>query len=75
MGFNSGFKGLKQKSIKQMGVKMGLAYRHALLDSMEQPSLEGSRFSANPKIFSILWKPKYYTVFTRTHDLPLSQIR
>jgi hypothetical protein len=54
-----------------MGVKKGLACRYALLDFMEQPSLEGSRFSANPKVFPILWNPKFYTVFTRTHDVPL----
>ena len=36
--------------------------------------LEGSRFSANPKIFRILWNSKFYTVFTRTHDVPLSRV-
>jgi hypothetical protein len=66
---------LKQKNIKQVGVKKGLAYRHALLDFMEQSSLEGRRFSGNPQIFRILWNPKFYTVFTRTHDVPLSRVR
>ena len=49
-------------------------YRHAPLDFMEQPSLERSRFSANPNIFHILWTPKFYTVFTRTHHVPLLRV-
>jgi len=55
-----------------MGVKKGLTCRYALLEFMEQPSLEGSRFSANPNIFCVLWNPKFYTVFTRNHDVPLT---
>jgi len=66
----------KKKKHKTNGCKKkGLAYRHDLLDFMEQPSLEASSFSAKPKIFRILWIPKFCTVFTRTQDMPLSRVR
>jgi hypothetical protein len=56
-----------------MGVKEGLAYRRALLDFMEQPTLEGSRFSANPKIFRILWNPNLLTFSQEPTTYPYSQ--
>jgi len=56
---------LKQKSIKQMGVKKkGLAYRHAVLDFTEQPTLEGSMFSANPK-FSVSYGTQSFIPFSQ----------